>query len=74
MDAKGNIIISTKSAILLLDLVTSESSIIAGCAKFGHKDGSAFDAKFDHPDGVLVLPNGKIVVADTYNHRIRLID
>ena len=33
---------------------------------------------FDHPDGLVYLPSnedeGILLVADTYNHRIRVID
>jgi len=32
------------------------------------------EPQFDHPAGVLALPNGKIYVADTLNHRIVVLD
>jgi hypothetical protein len=39
----------------------------------GFADGTGAAAQFDNPSGVAVRPNGVIVVADTQNHRIRLV-
>lgn len=39
----------------------------------GFADGTGAAAQFDIPSGVVVRPNGVIVVADTQNHRIRLV-
>ena len=36
-------------------------------------DGTGLDARFNQPSGVAVLPDGNIVVADTNNHRIRIV-
>jgi thiol-disulfide isomerase/thioredoxin len=41
---------------------------------FGHRDGTAKRALLQHPLGVGVLPDGGIVVADTYNGAIREYD
>ncbi|CAG5125988.1 unnamed protein product [Candidula unifasciata] len=40
---------------------------------YGDVDGKGFQAKLQHPLGVAYL-NGKLVVADSYNHKIKLID
>ncbi len=40
---------------------------------FGYRDGKFEESKFQHALGVAVL-DGNIVVADTYNNRIRLMD
>jgi hypothetical protein len=45
-----------------------------GLFDFGHVDGPAAGALFQHPLGVAVLPDGSIAVADTYNHAIRRYD
>ncbi|MFE2095623.1 NHL domain-containing thioredoxin family protein [Streptomyces sp. NPDC059468] len=45
-----------------------------GLFDFGHRDGSAGQALFQHPLGVTVLPDGSVAVADTYNHALRRYD
>ena len=40
---------------------------------YGHKDGPAARAKFNFPWDVAVRPSGSILVADTFNHCIRVI-
>ena len=39
----------------------------------GFADGPGMGSLFDHPDGITCL-GGYLYVADTYNHRIRVID
>lgn len=49
--------------------VVSGTSYIAG----GMKDGSAQSALFNYPNGIDIDSNGNLFVADTFNHRIRII-
>ncbi len=42
-----------------------------GLFDFGHRDGRADEARLQHPLGVAVLPDGSVVVADTYNGAVR---
>jgi sugar lactone lactonase YvrE len=46
---------------------------IAGGGPPGFADGPAATARFNGPIGVTVDPDGRIVVADSYNDRIRII-
>jgi serine/threonine-protein kinase len=46
---------------------------IAGNGGAGFGTGIGTNAQFDSPEGIAALPNGDIVVSDTYNNRIRLI-
>lgn len=39
----------------------------------GYQDGLAEQARLTYPNGVAFLPDGRLVVADTGNHRIRLV-
>lgn len=47
---------------------------VAGDGTAGYIDGSARHARFNAPVGVAVDAAGRIIVADTYNDRIRVID
>jgi len=49
-------------------------STLAGDGTPGGADGPAHEARFNAPIGIAVAPDGRIVVADTYNDRIRVID
>jgi sugar lactone lactonase YvrE len=48
-------------------------STIAGDGTAGYRDGPARDARFNGPVGVAVDARGRVIVADTYNDRIRAI-
>ena len=41
--------------------------------EFGDKDGEGDDVRLQHPLGV-ILHEGKILIADTYNHKIKQLD
>ena len=41
--------------------------------EFGDVDGTGDDVRLQHPLGV-VLYDGKVLIADTYNHKIKLLD
>lgn len=51
-----------------------ETLVGRGLFDFGMADGPLDAAKMQHPLGVCVLPDGRIAVADSYNHAIRVID
>lgn len=40
--------------------------------RFGDKDGSGSNALLQHPLAVLGLPDGNVLVADSYNHRLKV--
>jgi sugar lactone lactonase YvrE len=50
-----------------------ETLVGRGLFEFGNRDGSFGDARLQHPLGVL-WDDGILLVADTYNHRIRALD
>lgn len=45
-----------------------------GLFDFGHVDGPARQARFQHPLGVTLLPDGALAVLDTYNGAVRRYD
>jgi thiol-disulfide isomerase/thioredoxin/sugar lactone lactonase YvrE len=53
---------------------TVGTAVGVGLFDFGHRDGAADQALMQHPLGVAVLPDGSVVVADTYNGAIRRYD
>ncbi|MEV5440112.1 thioredoxin-like domain-containing protein [Streptomyces sp. NPDC052682] len=50
------------------------TAVGTGLFDFGHRDGTAGQALFQHPLGVTALPDGSVAVADTYNHALRRYD
>jgi DNA-binding beta-propeller fold protein YncE len=66
---------SEVSAVRYLDLTENRVHTIIGTGlfDFGDVDGVYPSAKLQHPLGVAVFGD-KVLVADTYNHKIKLID
>ena len=64
---------SETSALRWVDPVerTVHTVVGEGLFDFGHRDGPADEARLQHPLGVAVLPDGSVVVADTYNGAVR---
>ena len=56
-----------------IDPKTQESRTFAGSGTGGYADGEAGAARFDEPAG-LSHANGRLYVADTNNHMIRVVD
>ena len=53
---------------------TLHTAVGEGLFDFGHVDGPAGSARFQHPLGVTVLPDGAVAVLDTYNGAVRRYD
>ncbi|MFC4615835.1 NHL domain-containing thioredoxin family protein [Cellulomonas algicola] len=64
---------SETSALRWLDPAdgTLHTAVGEGLFDFGHRDGRADDARMQHPLGVAALPDGSVLVADTYNGAVR---
>jgi len=69
----GTIIVSDNRKIRGIDL-DGNVFTIAGTGKKGDKDGPGNEATFNYPYGIAVRNDGTIIVADSYNHKIRGID
>lgn len=72
----GNLVVANTGAhtIVRVSPKTGVLSIVAGADKTpGFADGPASSARFDAPIGVAALADGTILVADSYNDRIRTI-
>ena len=67
---------SEASAIRSIDLNEKgkvETIIGMGLFEFGDKDGQGREVRLQHPLGVL-YHKGKLYVADTYNHKIKIVN
>ncbi len=67
---------SETSALRGLALAPMEVGTVvgAGLFDFGDQDGATSEARFQHCLGVTSLPDHSVVVADTYNHKLRRVD
>jgi sugar lactone lactonase YvrE len=64
---------SEPSALRRVDTAarTVSTAVGQGLFDFGHRDGPADQALFQHPLGVATLPDGSVLVADTYDGALR---
>jgi thiol-disulfide isomerase/thioredoxin len=65
---------SETSALRWIEDGELHTAVGQGLFDFGHVDGPAADALLQHPLGVGALPDGSVLVADTYNGAVRRFD
>ncbi|MCM4081730.1 NHL domain-containing thioredoxin family protein [Paractinoplanes hotanensis] len=65
---------SETSALRYIEAGALHTAVGQGLFDFGHVDGPAKEALFQHPLGVAALPDGSVLVADTYNGAVRRFD
>jgi thiol-disulfide isomerase/thioredoxin len=65
---------SESSALRYIRSGQMHTAVGQGLFDFGHMDGPADQALFQHPLGVAALPAGDVLVADTYNGAVRRYD
>jgi thiol-disulfide isomerase/thioredoxin len=67
---------SEVSSIRSIDLDEKNVETVVGLDlfEFGDVDGKDREVRLQHPLGVLLYHDGKIYVADTYNHKIKIVD
>lgn len=74
MDAFGNLYVADTSNHKIRKITPGGAvSTVAGSGTPAFADGTGAAASFNGPSGVAVDPNGNLYVADTFNHRIRMI-
>eukprot|EP00035_Acanthoeca_spectabilis_P005106 m.110149 g.110149 ORF g.110149 m.110149 type:complete len:703 (+) comp12875_c0_seq1:212-2320(+) len=76
VDSKGNLYVADcgNHVIRRIDAVSGEVTRYCGEGTAGHRDGTAGIGRFDSPQGVAVDSFDNVIVADTGNHRVRLVD
>lgn len=65
---------SSGHAIRLVNPLNGTNLLIAGGLGRGFADGDGLSSKFNTPHGLVLAPNGSLVVADRLNNRVRVID
>ncbi|WP_417392966.1 thioredoxin-like domain-containing protein [Gimesia sp.] len=75
VDSEGSSVrkVDTKNKIVTTVAGTSDLERGRSLFEFGDKDGIGEEARLQHPLGVL-FDNGRLFVADTYNHKLKTID
>lgn len=74
IDRSGNIIVADTSNNRIRKIAPDgKVTTLAGNGQAGFKDGKGDEAEFDGPIGIAVDKRGNVIVADTYNDRIRKI-
>ena len=73
--ANGNIVVAdnNNNRIRLITMPGAVVTTLAGDGNGDFLNGTGTGARFNGPISVAVLPNGNIAVADSVNHRIRLV-
>ncbi len=75
-DGKSLFVADSESNIIrAIDLSSGQVQTVVGgdLFKFGDVDGSGDDVRLQHPLGIIAL-DGKVLIADTYNHKIKQLD
>ncbi|MEE1751369.1 NHL domain-containing thioredoxin family protein [Streptomyces sp. SP18CS02] len=72
----GNLLVSDTTRHQLVELAADGESVVRrfGTGERGLVDGKADEARFNEPQGLAALPDGRVVVADTVNHALRVLD
>jgi glucose/arabinose dehydrogenase len=71
----GRVLLSdrTNNRIRVLSVDLQQVSTVAGDGEDGHRDGAAAQAQFNGPGGLALLPDGRVLLSDCSNHRIRVL-
>ncbi|MEU2618664.1 thioredoxin-like domain-containing protein [Streptomyces sp. NPDC007157] len=72
----GNFLVSDTTRHQLVELAEDAETVVRriGSGIRGFADGPAADAAFSEPQGLALLDDGSVVVADTVNHALRRLD
>jgi ABC-type branched-subunit amino acid transport system substrate-binding protein len=73
VDNQGNVYVAERAHRIRQITPGGTVSTLAGTGVPGYADGPGSTAQFNYPNGVAVDTSGNVYVADTFNHRIRII-
>ena len=69
----GRVLVSEWHCIRVISADLQQVATVAGTGEAGHQDGAGVQARFDVPTDMLVLPDNRVLVADSGNHCIRVL-
>ncbi|MEV0274928.1 NHL domain-containing thioredoxin family protein [Streptomyces sp. NPDC050610] len=72
----GNLLVTDSTRHALVELAPDGESVVRriGTGERGLVDGGPETARFSEPQGLALLPDGRVIVADTVNHTLRAYD
>ncbi|KNE80268.1 MULTISPECIES: NHL domain-containing thioredoxin family protein [Streptomyces] len=72
----GTFLVSDSTRHALVELAADGETVVRriGSGERGLADGGPAEARFSEPQGLALLPDGRVVVADTVNHALRSVD
>ncbi|MER7107040.1 NHL domain-containing thioredoxin family protein [Streptomyces sp. NPDC000229] len=72
----GNLLVTDTTRHQVVELAADGETVVRryGTGERGLVDGKADEARFNEPQGLCLLPDGRVVVADTVNHALRVLD
>ncbi|MCC5032459.1 redoxin domain-containing protein [Streptomyces sp. WAC 00631] len=72
----GTFLVSDSTRHALVELAADGETVVRriGSGERGLADGGPDEARFSEPQGLALLPDGRVVVADTVNHALRAVD
>ncbi|WP_031512799.1 NHL domain-containing thioredoxin family protein [Streptomyces sp. NRRL F-5123] len=76
LPGSGHYLVSDSTRHALVELAADGESVVRriGSGVRGLADGDAATARFSEPQGLAMLPDGSVIVADTVNHALRRLD
>ncbi|SDK53006.1 NHL domain-containing thioredoxin family protein [Streptomyces indicus] len=72
----GTFLVSDSTRHQLVELAADGETVVRriGSGERGLRDGQSSEAQFSEPQGLALLPDGRVIVADTVNHALRTFD
>jgi thiol-disulfide isomerase/thioredoxin len=73
---EGTLLVSDSTRHALVEMAADGETVVRriGTGERGFTDGGPDEARFSEPQGLALLPDGGVVVADTVNHALRRLD
>jgi thiol-disulfide isomerase/thioredoxin len=76
LPGSGHYLVSDSTRHALVELAADGETVVRriGTGERGFVDGDADTVRFSEPQGLALVPDGSVIVADTVNHALRRLD